>query len=120
MDGTPFGRYRLIAQLGRGRQADVWQAERFQPTPGRVALKILNDPDRDPRRVAQLRREDFMAEFLQPLAHSDRMRSRLHGDAGWRQIGEPLLNGLGRGPEATSANDVFTLVERAVAAPDIF
>ena len=55
--GRKFGRYRLIAQLGRGRQADVWQAERFHPTPGRVALKILNDPDRDPRRVAQLRRE---------------------------------------------------------------
>jgi serine/threonine protein kinase len=55
--GRRFGRYRLVTQLGRGRQADVWQADRFQPTPGRVALKILNDPDGDPRRIAQLRRE---------------------------------------------------------------
>jgi serine/threonine protein kinase len=55
--GSRFGPYLLIEQVGRGRQADVWRALRFEPKIEEVALKILSDPDRDPRRVAQLRRE---------------------------------------------------------------
>jgi serine/threonine-protein kinase len=55
--GSRFGSYRLIERVGRGQQADVWRALRYEPKIEEVALKILCDPNGDPRRVAQLRRE---------------------------------------------------------------
>src|SRR6202020_3623358 len=47
------------------------------------------------------------------------VRSCLHGDACWRQIGEPLLNGLRCGSEAASINDRSLRVERAIVTPDV-
>jgi serine/threonine-protein kinase len=55
--GSRIGRYRLIERVGCGRQADVWRALQVEPNVREVALKVLSDPGRDRRRLAQLRRE---------------------------------------------------------------
>jgi serine/threonine-protein kinase len=59
--GLRMGRYRLIERLGRGCQGDVWRAAREDAGSGQapeVALKLLApNLARDPRRLAQFRRE---------------------------------------------------------------
>lgn len=57
--GRRLGPYQLVERIGRGRQADVWRARRSEPPGHEVALKVLGGPAaaRDPRKLAQLRRE---------------------------------------------------------------
>ncbi len=64
MDGTPFGRYRLVELLGRGGMGEVWKA--YDTAMNRVvALKVLpaNLAD-DEQYQARFRREAQMAAGL--------------------------------------------------------
>src|SRR5262245_18823095 len=53
-----FGRYRLIEQLGRGKQGLVFKALQVEPIVETVALKVLSPAlALDPRRLDQFHRE---------------------------------------------------------------
>jgi hypothetical protein len=60
-----------------------------------------------------------MAELLQLFADPDRVRSSLHRNPRWSHIGEPLLDRLRGGPEATPIDYFSVMVEGAVMAPDV-
>ena len=85
MEGTPFGRYRLIAMLGRGGMGEVWQAHDTD-TDRIVALKLLppnlaHDADFSQR----FRREAHAAARLNnphiiPIHHYGEIDGRLYVD----------------------------------------
>jgi hypothetical protein len=47
------------------------------------------------------------------------MNAGLHGHAGMRNVGEPLLDGLWGNPEPAPVDDLTVHIERAVIAPDV-
>jgi eukaryotic-like serine/threonine-protein kinase len=94
--GQRLGRYRLIERLGRGCQGDVWRAIPDDPDAGgeavEVALKLLPPSmARDPRRLAQFRRE---AERRARLAVPSVLPTSEYGEAdGILFMAMPLVDG---------------------------
>ncbi len=94
--GQRLGRYRLIERLGRGCQGDVWRAIVDDPDTGEeaveVALKLLPPSlARDPRRLAQFRRE---AERRARLAVPSVLPTSEYGEAdGILFMAMPLVDG---------------------------
>jgi serine/threonine-protein kinase len=85
VEGTPFGRYRLIELLGRGGMGEVWRA--FDTETQRVvAVKVLpaNLAD-DPTFERRFRREALAAAGLTdphivPIHHFGEIDGRLYVD----------------------------------------
>jgi serine/threonine-protein kinase len=94
--GQRLGRYRLIERLGRGCQGDVWRAVPDDggrsPSAPEVALKLLPPSlARDPRRLAQFRRE---AERRARLAVPSVLPTSEYGESdGIRFMAMPLVDG---------------------------
>lgn len=64
MDGTPFGRYRLIELIGRGGMGEVWRAYDTE-TQRVVAVKVLPvNLANDPTFIERFRREALAAAGL--------------------------------------------------------
>jgi serine/threonine-protein kinase len=102
--GQRLGRYRLIERLGRGCQGDVWRAvaedgdadgDRGSSAP-EVALKLLPPSmARDPRRLAQFRRE---AERRARLAVPSVLPTSEYGESdGILFMAMPLVDGCSLG-----------------------
>src|SRR5271168_3938733 len=85
MDGTPFGRYRLVELLGRGGMGEVWRAYDTD-TDRIVALKVLPAHLADDDEfVLRFRREAHAAARLNsphviPIHHYGEIDGRLYLD----------------------------------------
>ncbi|MGV0066278.1 protein kinase domain-containing protein [Mycobacterium colombiense] len=85
MEGTPFGRYRLIEMLGRGGMGEVWRAYDTE-TKRTVAIKVLPPHLADDNEFVQrFRREAEAAAQLNsphviPIHHYGEIDGRLYVD----------------------------------------
>src|ERR1700738_1715648 len=99
----------------RWDEGSAGQAGRTVPASRHPTWSLLRSLSDRPQ-LPHVRYDHFVAEFLELLATPDRVHPCLHRDPCLREIGEPLLDRLRRGPETTSTNDVSISVERAVMA----
>lgn len=119
MEGTPFGRFRLIGLLGRSGFSDVWRAD--DTAAGRpVALKVLPVHSAGDPFVARLFRE---ARVAAALAHPHVVAALDTGEVDGRPfLATPLIEGrdlealLTDGP--LSADRSVTIVEQVGSALD--
>lgn len=102
MDGTPFGRYRLVELLGRGGMGEVWRA--FDTDTDRmVAVKVLSAHlAADPEFQQRFRREAKAAAMLNephvvPIHHFGVIDERLYVDMRFIE-GRDLQTLLNDGP----------------------
>ena len=121
MEGTPFGRYRLVELLGRGGMGEVWKA--FDTATQRVvAVKVLPAQlAADPVFERRFRREAFAAAGLNdphvvPIHNFGEIENRLYVDM--RLIeGEDLEHVLAHGPlEPARAVKVIEQIAAALNA----
>ena len=121
MDGTPFGRYRLLDLLGRGGMGEVWRAYDTE-TERVVALKLLPEQlSRDEEFERRFRREAHAAARLNsphviPIHHYGAIEGRLYVDM--RLVdGHDLQSELTGGPlEPARAVRIIDQVARALHA----
>jgi serine/threonine-protein kinase len=121
MDGTPFGRYRLVALLGRGGMGEVWRAHDTD-TDRIVALKLLPAYLSDDEEFQyRFRREAHAAAQLNnphvvPIHHYGEIEGQLYVDM--RLIeGRDLQTVLADGPlEPTRAVGIIEQVAKALHA----
>jgi serine/threonine-protein kinase len=118
VDGTPFGRYRLVSLLGRGGMGEVWKA--YDTSMNRVvALKVLppNFAD-DEQFQVRFRREAHMAAGLDephvvPIHDSGEIDGRLY--VTMRLIDGKTVNELLEGGPLAPQRAVW-IVEQIAAA----
>ncbi|MFZ0902463.1 MAG: serine/threonine-protein kinase, partial [Mycobacterium sp.] len=103
MEGTPFGRYRLVELLGRGGMGEVWRARDTAANNRTVAIKLLPPHlAQDHTFVARFRREADAAARLNsphviPIHNYGEIDGRLYVDM--RLIeGRDLQTALADGP----------------------
>lgn len=121
MDGTPFGRYRLVALLGRGGMGEVWRAHDTE-TDRVVAIKLLPASlSADEEFQQRFRREAHAAARLNdphviPIHHYGEINGQLYVDM--RLIeGRDLETVLADGPlDPARAVRIIEQVARALNA----
>ena len=120
MEGTPFGRYRLIELLGRGGMGEVWRAHDTD-TDRIVAIKLLPPHLANDAFRRRFRREAHAAARLNnphviPIHHYGEIDGRLYVDMRLVE-GRDLHSVLGDGPlEPARAVRIIEQVAKALHA----
>jgi serine/threonine protein kinase len=122
VEGTPFGRYRLIELLGRGGMGEVWRAHDTAANNRPVAIKVLPPHlAADDMYVARFRREADAAAQLNnphiiPIHNYGEIDGRLYVDMRLVE-GRDLSEVLAEGPlEPGRAVRIIEQVARALRA----